>query len=46
VGKEVPKSYLKPGTFNIQLIVSAEPDPGGKAKEACISKNIIVFPKP
>ena len=46
VGKEVPKSYLKPGTYNIQLIVSAEPDPGGKAKEACISKNIIVFPKP
>jgi hypothetical protein len=46
VGKEVPKSYLKPGTFNIQLIVSAEPDPDGKAKEACISKNIIVFPKP
>ena len=46
VGKEVPKSYLKPGTYNIQLIVSAEPDPGGKAKEVCISKNIIVFPKP
>jgi hypothetical protein len=46
VGKEVPKSYLKPGTYNIQLIISAEPDPGGKAKEACISKNIIVFPKP
>jgi hypothetical protein len=46
VGKEVLKSYLKPGTYNIQLIVSAEPDPGGKEKEACISKNIIVFPKP
>jgi hypothetical protein len=45
-GKEVPKSYLKPGTYNIQLIISAEPDPGGKAKEACISKNIIVFLKP
>jgi hypothetical protein len=46
VGKEVLKSYLKPGTYNIQLIVSAEPDPVGKEKEACISKNIIVFPKP
>lgn len=46
VGKEVPKSYLKPGTYNIQLIISAEPDPGSNPKEACISKNIIVFPKP
>jgi PKD repeat protein len=46
VGKEVPKSYAKPGTYNIQLIVTAEPEPGAKAREACISKNIIVFPKP
>jgi PKD domain/WD40-like Beta Propeller Repeat len=46
VGKEVPKSYLKPGTYNIQLIISAEPEPGASAREACISKNIIVFPKP
>src|SRR5664280_2225997 len=46
VGKEVPKSYLKPGTYNIQLIVTAEPEPGAKSREACISKNIIVFPKP
>jgi chitodextrinase len=46
VGKEVPKSYLKSGTYNIQLIVTAEPEPGAKSREACISKNIIVFPKP
>jgi chitodextrinase len=46
VGKEVPKSYLKAGTYNIQLIVSAEPDQGNNVREACISKNIIVFPKP
>jgi hypothetical protein len=46
VGKEVPKSYLKPGTYNIQLIISDEPQPGGNVREACISKNIIVFPKP
>jgi len=46
VGKEVPKSYRKPGTYNIQLIVSAEPEPGASAREACVSKNIIVFPKP
>jgi chitodextrinase len=46
VGKEVPKSFRKPGTYNIQLIVSAEPEPGASAREACVSKNIIVFPKP
>jgi hypothetical protein len=46
VGKNVPKSYLKPGIFNIQLIISAEAEPGGNVREACISKNIIVLPKP
>jgi chitodextrinase len=46
VGKEVPKNYIKPGTYNIQLIVTAEPEPGANVREACISKNIIVFPKP
>jgi hypothetical protein len=43
VGKEVTKSYDKPGTYNIQLIVTAEPEPGMSAREACISKNIIVL---
>ncbi len=46
VGENVPKSYRKPGIYNIQLIVTAEPEPGSKAKEACISKNIIVYPQP
>jgi hypothetical protein len=46
LGKEVDKNYLKPGTYNIQLIISAEPDPGGNLREACISKDIIVLPKP
>jgi chitodextrinase len=46
VGKNVPKSYLKPGSYNIQLIISADPEPGGNVREACISKNIIVLPKP
>jgi hypothetical protein len=46
VGKDVPKSYLKPGSYNIQLIISADPEPGGNVREACISKNIIVLPKP
>jgi FOG: PKD repeat len=46
VGKAVDKSYSKPGTYNIQLIISAQQEPGASAKEACISKNIIVLPKP
>jgi chitodextrinase len=46
VGENVPKSYRKPGIYNIQLILTAEPEPGTKAKEACISKNIIVYPQP
>jgi len=46
VGKDVDKSYNKPGTYNIQLIISAQPEPGTIAREACISKNIIVLPKP
>ncbi|HUX58429.1 MAG TPA: PKD domain-containing protein [Bacteroidales bacterium] len=46
IGKEVDKIYLKPGTYNIQLIVSTEPEPGGIVRKACISKNIIVIPQP
>jgi len=43
VGKDVTKSYDKPGIYNIQLIVTDEPQPGLSSKEACISKNIIVL---
>jgi hypothetical protein len=46
IGNNVDKSYLKPGNYNIQLIISAKPEPGGAAREACISKNIIVFRQP
>jgi hypothetical protein len=42
VGSNVTKNYRKPGTYNIQLIVTDEPDPGSEARETCISKNIIV----
>lgn len=42
VGNNVTKSYLRTGTYNIQLIVTGEPAPGEPAQEACISKNIIV----
>jgi hypothetical protein len=43
LGKEVDKTYMKPGRYNIQLIVSTEPDPGGMTRETCASKNIIVL---
>ena len=43
VGKEVTKSYDKPGIYNIQLIVTDEPGLGLSSREACISKNIIVL---
>ncbi len=46
VGKNVSKSYSRPGTYNIQLIVSTVPEPGGGVREKCISKNIIVFSQP
>jgi hypothetical protein len=42
-GKEVPKTYSIPGTYNIQLIVTTAPDAGGVIREACVSKNIIVI---
>lgn len=46
IGKEVDKIYSKPGTYNIQLIVTAEPEPGGVAREACVCKNIVIVRQP
>lgn len=46
IGKEVDKTYLKPGSYNIQLIVTAEPEPGGEVREACVCKNIVVTQQP
>lgn len=46
VGTNVSKSYLKPGIYNIQLIVTADPEPGEAARETCVSKNIVVLPAP
>lgn len=42
-GKNVNKTYNRPGTYNIQLIVTAKPDEEGKPKEACVSKNITII---
>jgi hypothetical protein len=45
-GREVDKTYLKPGNYNIQLIITSEPMSGGMVREACVTKTIIVKPKP
>ncbi|HPF03297.1 MAG TPA: PKD domain-containing protein, partial [Bacteroidales bacterium] len=46
IGKEVDKVYLRPGTYNIQLIVTAEPGPDGVIRESCVCKNIIITGDP
>lgn len=46
IGKEVNKTYLRPGIYNIQLIVTAAPDADGLVREACVSKNINVIRRP
>jgi PKD repeat protein len=46
VGKEVDKVFTKPGMYNIQLIVTADAEPGGVTREACVCKNIIVGGQP
>jgi hypothetical protein len=43
IGKEVDKTFLRAGTFNVQLIVSTEPEPGGVIREACVCKNIVII---
>jgi PKD repeat protein len=42
IGREVEKVFTAPGNYNIQLIVTAEPDQDGVIREACVCKNIIV----
>jgi PKD repeat protein len=42
IGKEVPKIFSKPGSYDIQLIVTGTSGTDGKISEACVSKNIIV----
>lgn len=46
IGNRIDKTFVKPGVYNVQLIVSTAPEPGGVTKEACVSKNILVFNKP
>lgn len=43
-GKQVEKTWSRPGVYNIQLIVNSLPEPGGGSKETCVSKIINVVP--
>jgi len=45
-GRNVEKSFNKPGTYNIQLIVTSRPDSNGRAREACVSKDVLIRQKP
>ncbi len=36
------KSFSEPGRYEIQLIISSDPDASGNIRETCVSKNIIV----
>jgi PKD repeat protein len=42
-GKEVSKVFLKPGSYDIQLIVTGASAAGGGIREACVFKNINVI---
>ncbi len=41
-GIETTKTFIKPGKYTVQLIVSCVPDANGIVREACVCKDIIV----
>ena len=43
IGDKIEKSYHKPGTYNIQLIVTEKPSKKGLVRQTCVSRNIIVM---
>ena len=46
IGKEVDKTFIRPGNYNVQLIVTAEPEPGGVVRESCVCKNVVISRQP
>jgi PKD repeat protein len=46
IGKNVEKTYPRPGNYSIQLIVSTKPETGGMVREACVSKYVSIIRKP
>jgi len=45
-GEKVNKTFLKPGTYNVQLIVTSEPESKGLTREACVCRDIVIVPWP
>lgn len=41
-GEKVDKAWTRPGTYTVQLIVTASPDGTGKSRESCVAKNITI----
>lgn len=41
-GEKADKVFTSPGTYAVQLIVTAEPDQDGNISEACVSKYVVV----
>jgi hypothetical protein len=46
IGKNVEKTFRRPGNYTIQLIVSTKPEEGGMIRESCVSKNISIIRQP
>ena len=42
IGENVNKIFNKPGSYNVQLIISADPANGQSLRETCVSKDIII----
>ncbi len=45
-GSKVEKVFIKPGNYNVQLIITSAPGADGKTMETCVSKKITVTRKP
>jgi len=46
IGSKVEKVFMKPGNYNVQLIITSAPGTDGKIMETCVSKKITVTRKP
>ena len=42
----VPKTFVMPGAFDMQLIVSTPPDRDGVVRESCVTKRVVVLRSP
>lgn len=45
MGRNVMKTFTRPGTYNVQLIVSTKAGEGGMVREACVTRSITIRKK-